>query len=223
METLRLLVVDDHALFRKGLVALLRSQPDLEVVGEADSGEQALKRARETMPDIVLMDIMMPEGNGLEATLRIKEEMPQVKIIILTISETEEDLFEAVKSGAQGYLLKDLEPEDLYRSLRGVFHGEVHISPFMAAKMFNEFTDQSHGYQHHGISGDLLSPREREVLSIVKQGATNRDIAAALFISENTVKNHLSSILDKLHLHNRVQAAAYALEKGLGPTRDMSS
>jgi DNA-binding NarL/FixJ family response regulator len=212
VDRIRILVVDDHVLFRKGLVNLLSGQEDLEVVGEADEGDSALEKARELMPDIVLMDISMPHRDGLEATKRIKAEMPYVRIVVLTVSEAEEDLFQAIKSGAQGYLLKNLEPEELFNLLRGVQRGEAPISPRMATRILKEFTRQRPQEQ---APEDSLTQREREVLGLVVRGATNREIATTLFISENTVKNHLRNILEKLHLQNRVQVVTYALQQGL--------
>lgn len=212
MERTRILAVDDHVLFRKGLVNLLSCQEDMEVVGEADDGMAALEMARTLMPDIILMDIAMPECDGLEATRLIKAEMPYAKIVILTVSEAEGDLFQAIKYGARGYLLKSLEPEELFRLLRGVQLGEAPISPAMAGKIIDEFAARA---AKQPAAEDALTSREREVLELLAWGATNKDMALKLSISENTVKNHLKNILEKLHLQNRVQAAAYAVRQGL--------
>ncbi len=217
MKTIRVLLVDDHALFRSGVAGLLREQPDFELAGEARDGREALERAKDLMPDVILMDVYMPEVGGLEATRKIKESLPYVTIVMLTVSEEEDDLFEAIKAGAHGYLLKNTEPEELLRSLRDVFQGEAPISKRVATKLLDEFARLNRGDSRK--EQDNLSPREREVLEHLTTGATNKEIASSLFVSENTVKNHLKNILEKLHLHNRVHAAAYALRKGLTPDR----
>jgi two-component system nitrate/nitrite response regulator NarL len=212
---IRVLLADDHPLFRKGIASLLREERDFEVVGEAANGREALEKSRDLMPDIVLMDLSMPEMDGLEATRRIKQEMPHVRIVILTIEEEDQSLFEAVKNGAQGYVLKKIEPQALFSTLRGVAQGEASISRLMAAKLMGEFSRQvNHAASAEGRRQEL-SPRERGILDLVAQGKTNKEIASVLAIAENTVKNHLKNILEKLHLENRVQAATYALRKGL--------
>ncbi len=218
MNTIRVLLVDDHSLFRKGVTAALAEQPDIQVVGEAADGLQAVAKARELDPHVVLMDISMPSMDGLEATRRIKAELPQIKIVILTVFEEAQNLFEAIKSGAQGYLLKNVEPRDLVEMLRGVYRGEAPMSQGMAAKILAEFARQPQGADAILRPSASLSAREREVLGLVATGATNKDIAAALGISPSTVKNHLHKILEKLHLENRVQAAAFALREGLAPS-----
>ncbi|MBM3469219.1 MAG: response regulator transcription factor [Armatimonadetes bacterium] len=209
MDKIRVLLADDHALFRRGLASLLASQPDIEVVGEAGDGNEAIERARELMPDVVLMDVRMPGVGGLEATRRLKEEMPYVRIVMLTVSESEDDLFGALKNGAQGYLLKNLDPDDLIACLHQVQRGEAPLAPPMAAKILREFAAPS------PRPGPALTPRERQVLELVAKGDANKEIARHLQISENTVKNHLRNILEKLHLQNRVQAVMYALREGL--------
>jgi two-component system nitrate/nitrite response regulator NarL len=214
MATLEVLLVDDHVLFRKGVASLLSSREDVKVVGEAGNGCEALARARETVPDLILMDVHMPECDGLDAVRAIKHEMPQVKIIMLTVDENDEILFEAVKNGAQGYLLKKLDPQQLFDTLELVARGEVALSPAMMAKVLNEFQKPVTEAGKREVRQDL-TPRETDVLQLVVQGATNKEIADALSITENTVKKHLQSILSKLHLQNRIQAAVYAVRQGL--------
>ena len=214
MSGIRVLLADDHALFRGGVASLLATESDFDVVGQAADGRQAVEMARELMPDVILMDISMPVMDGLEATRRIKAELPYVKIVILTISDGERSLFEAVKSGAQGYLLKMIEPQALCGTLRGVVRGEAPVSRVMAARLLEEFTRQARQTDPVAPAPEL-TVREREVLEQVTRGKSNKEIAAALAISENTVKNHLKNILEKLHLENRVQAATFALREGL--------
>jgi DNA-binding NarL/FixJ family response regulator len=211
---IKILLVDDHTLFRRGIASLLASQSDTEVVGEASDGLEAVDRARELGPDVILMDIRMPGLNGIEAIRRIREEMPGVKVIALTVSDEDEDLFQAIKWGAQGYLLKSLTPEELLKAIRGVMRGEVAISPPLATKILEELSRQmSHrpGPRPHA----RLTPRERGILQLVAGGSSNKEISQALCISESTTRNHLHNILEKLHLHNRVQAAIYARNHGL--------
>lgn len=215
MEPIRILLVDDHVLFRKGLSSLLSEQKDFEVVGEAGSGQEALEKAQELMPDVILMDIYMPGWDGLEATRRIKEALPYVRIVMLTISEEDHNLFEAIKAGAQGYLLKKIEPQELFDMLRGVFHGEAPISRTMAARVLDEFVRQAQRGPEDAKALAKLTSREREVLKLLTQGTSNKEIANQLGISENTVKNHLRNIMEKLHLENRVQAAIYAIREGI--------
>ena len=214
---LRILLVDDHVLFRKGVAALLETRPDIEIVGEAKDGLEAIEAARENIPDVILMDIHMPKCDGLEATRRIKREMPHVKIVMLTVSDEEQHLFEAIKSGAQGYLLKNLEPYQLYDLLESISRGEAPLSGAIATKILKEFTrpNQDSTQQQQAEIIEELTPREAEVLQLVSEGKTNKEIAAILFLSENTVKIHLRNILDKLHLQNRIQVAVYAVRQGL--------
>jgi DNA-binding NarL/FixJ family response regulator len=211
--TLRVFLVDDHALVREGIAGLLEPHRDIEIVGEAENGLEALEKAREVMPDVILMDIEMPTCDGLEATRLIKKEMPYVKIVILTVHDADDRLFEAIRSGAQGYLLKSIGSAELIEMLRGMDRGEAPISRSMASRILEEFVRQD---EAHGLDGELLlTRREREVLQWVARGSSNREIADALVISENTVKNHMRNILSKLHLSNRAQVMAYALRRGL--------
>lgn len=217
-----MLLVDDHELFREGLAGLLAYQDDMQVVGQAANGQQALAKARELMPDVVLMDIDMPVMNGLEATQAIASEMPYIKIVILTVHEEEEKLFQAIKCGAQGYLLKNIRTAEMLEMLRGIAAGEAPISRLMATRLLHEFGRQNQPDTENQPENAVttttedglkqLTLREREVLEMVSQRATNKEIAAALSISEYTVKNHLSNILAKLHLRNRAQAAQALLK-----------
>jgi DNA-binding NarL/FixJ family response regulator len=216
VEKKRILLADDHILFRKGLAQLLNSQPDFLVIGEAGDGLEALEKARTLMPDLILMDVDMPRCDGREATRLIKAELPYVVIVILTVSDDEQDLFAAIKNGAQGYLLKKIDPTDLFEQLRGLARGEAALSRLMANKILREFA-RGEPASSRPTDG-VLTDRERQVLQLVARGLTNREIAEALVIAENTVKNHLRNILTKLHLDNRVQAAAYALRQGLAST-----
>ncbi|MCP4543270.1 MAG: response regulator transcription factor [Chloroflexi bacterium] len=214
MNSLRILLVDDHLLFRKGLARLLDAQPDFEVVGEATDGLEAIEQTQSLRPDLVLMDIRMPDCDGLEATRRIKGQMPNVRVVMLTVSEDEQDLATAVRYGADGYLLKDLLPETLFQYLRGAMLGEVPISRTMTGKLFHQLAQRSRPATQSAISG-ILSARECEVLALIVDGYSNQEIATELGIAHNTVKNHLRSILTKLGVRNRAQAAAYAVSQGL--------
>ena len=217
METIKVLVVDDHALFRRGIAAVLANQEGLEVVGEASDGLEAIQRTKEIVPDVVLMDLNMPNCTGLEATQALQTEMPEVNILVLTISDKEADLFAAIKFGARGYILKDTEPDELVHAIFHIARGGVIVSPLMATKLLTEFKDLRAGVEWESAreADSVLSPREGEVLQLVAQGATNKEIGDSLFISESTVKTHLKSIMEKLHLANRSQAAAYAVQRGL--------
>jgi DNA-binding NarL/FixJ family response regulator len=224
MTPLRILLVDDHKLFRRGIELLLASHEGFEVVGSAGDGLEAIALARKTEPDLILMDVEMPRCNGLEAVRQIKSEMPHVKVAMLTVSDDSDDLFDAIKSGAQGYLLKDIEPDQLVDMLEGVRHGEAPLSGLMAARILDEFSRaapvaRSVADQESAVlAGDAapgLTEREIEVLELVVAGRSNTEIAKDLFITTYTVKNHLSNILSKLHLQNRVQLAVYAVRQRL--------
>lgn len=209
---MKVLLVDDHVLVRNGIASLLMAN-NIEVVGEAGDGFEAREKARALQPDIILMDIQMPRCNGLEATRLIKAEMPQIKIIILTVSDDDDDLFEAIKSGASGYLLKNIKAEEFFTLLAGVARGEVAIPPLLATRIIEEFARQA----IREASGSELTGRETEVLALVAQGDSNKEIATTLDITESTVKYHLRNIMEKLHLRNRAQVAAYAVSKGIIP------
>ncbi len=222
MDVIKLLVVDDHALFRRGITTVLENQEGLEVVGEAIDGLEAIEKAEKLAPDVILMDLNMPHCNGLEATQALQASMPRVNIIILTVSDNESDLFAAMKFGAKGYILKNTEPEELIQAIFHIAQGGAIISPLMATKLLSEFKNlgtRTVIKSTQEADADL-SPREGEVLKLVAQGATNKEIADSLFISENTVKTHLRNIMDKLHLANRSQAAAYAVRRGLFPYKE---
>ena len=216
---MRVLLADDHALFRAGIASLLKAW-GMETVGQAANGLEALAQARTLRPDLILMDIGMSPCNGLEATRLIKAELPETRIVIVTVSDDDDDLFEAVKSGAEGYLLKDISEEELARTLTGIAAGEPALSPGLAVKILDEFARLSREDPAKEAKSDGLTPREREVLELVVTGATNREIAAALYISENTVGFHVKHILAKLHLKNRAQAVAYAIRSGLVTAED---
>ena len=214
-EPLRVLLVDDHVLFRKGVEAVLATRAEFEVVGEASTGHEAVEMARQTTPDVILMDIAMPECSGLEATREIKREMPGIKILILTVSEDDRDLFEAIKCGAQGYLVKNLKAHLLFDTLDALARGEMPLSAVMATKILHEFQQPAGASGPSPEAVEPLTPREIEVLELIVEGQSNKEIAEALVISESTVKNHLRNILEKLHLRNRIQAAVYAVRQGL--------
>ncbi|MEP6697588.1 MAG: response regulator transcription factor [Pseudonocardiales bacterium] len=216
LEPIRVLVVDDHALFRRGLEMVLEQEPDIEVVGEAGDGAQAVQKSIETAPDIVLMDVRMPKGSGIEACRAIKEAVPSAKIIMLTISDEELDLYEAIKAGATGYLLKEISIEEVASAIRAVQNGQSLISPSMASKLLTEFAIMvKRGDEKEQVPTPRLTDREMEVLRLVARGMNNRDIAKDLFISENTVKNHVRNILEKLQLHSRMEAVVYAVREKL--------
>lgn len=214
MKAVRILLVDDHSLFRTGLRKLFEKERGFQVIDEASDGKQAFKKAKELKPDVVLMDIHMPGGDGIEATRRIRESLPSTKVVMLTAFEEDKKLFEAIKNGAHGYLLKNVHPNALFDTLRGIFHGEAAISRTTAAKILSEFALQTQ-HRYTETHQEELSERETDVLKLIAKGITNKEIGSKLHIAENTVKNHLKNILGKLHLENRVQAATFALEKGI--------
>jgi DNA-binding NarL/FixJ family response regulator len=208
---MRILIADDHALFRDGLRSLLVAQGH-DVIGEAKNGREAVALARETKPDMVLMDLSMPEVDGLAATKLITAEMPDIKVIILTASESDETLFEAIKSGAQGYLLKNLEADDFFSLLDRAANGEPALTPLLARKLLVEFAKPAPVAAT--AEEEPLTAREREVLELMVEGVvSNRKLAKRLDLSENTVKFHVRNILDKLRLHNRAEVVGYTLRQ----------
>ncbi|HMF04651.1 MAG TPA: response regulator transcription factor [Acidimicrobiia bacterium] len=215
-EAIRVVIVDDHALFRRGLDLVLSGEPDIKVVGEAADGIEAVHRAEEMAPDVVVMDVRMPRSTGIEAARRIRERLPDTKVIMLTVSDNEEDLYAAVKAGASGYLLKEISIEELADAVRAVARGHSLISPSMASKLLSEFNAlvQQAEERHRSLLPNLTD-RELDVLKLVAKGLSNREISEELYISENTVKNHVRNILEKLHLHSRMEAVVYAMREKL--------
>ncbi|MCG3209918.1 MAG: Transcriptional regulatory protein LiaR [Anaerolineae bacterium] len=218
MKKIRVLLADDHQLFREGLATILNYQPDFEVVGEASDGLEVVVKAQQLMPDLILMDVTMPGCDGLEATQEIKNKMPTVAIVMLTVRDENEKLFDAIKSGAQGYLLKNIRSPDLIQLLRGAVEGEAAITPALGGRMLEEFRRMSQQVQHlPDDSRVALTSREQEVLVCAAEGATDQEIAERLTVSIHTVKTHMRNILAKLHLGHRHEAALYAMRAGLIP------
>jgi two-component system NarL family response regulator len=215
-DAIRVIICDDHALFRRGLTMVLESEDGIEVVGEAEDGADAVARAEELAPDVVLMDVRMPNISGIEATRAIADIVPTAKILMLTVSDEEADLYEAIKAGATGYLLKEISIEEVATAIHAVMGGQSLISPSMASKLLSEFTNLAKKVdERQAVPTPRLTDRELEVLKLVAQGLTNREIASELFISDNTVKNHVRNILEKLHLHSRMEAVVYAVREKL--------
>lgn len=215
-DDIRVMICDDHALFRRGLIMVLEAEDDIDVVAEAEDGEDAVEKAVEFVPDVVLMDVRMPGVDGIEATRRIAEKVPTAKILMLTVSDEEEDLYEAIKAGATGYLLKEVSIEEVAPAARAVVAGQSLISPSMASKLLGEFSNLAkRAEERSSVPTPRLTERELEVLRLVAQGKSNREIAGDLYISENTVKNHVRNILEKLHLHTRMEAVMYAVREKL--------
>jgi DNA-binding NarL/FixJ family response regulator len=218
MQKIRVLIADDHTLLRRGLAVVLGDEDDIEVVGEAGDGAEALRRAEELAPDIVLLDVRMPETDGLAACAAIRRAVPTAKVVMLTSSDSDADLYEAVKSGASGYLLKNILPFEIPAALRAVQRGESQISPTMAAKLLTEFAALAKSAEAPPpvpVAAPKLTDREMQVLTLVATGMNNREIAKQLFITENTVKNHVRNILEKLQLHSRMEAVVYAVREKL--------
>jgi len=215
-DKIRVLVADDHAIVRKGICALLATEPGIEVVGEAGDGHDAIAKAQRLQPDVILMDLVMPGMDGLEATRCLTSCQPATRILVLTSFHGDDKVFPAIKAGAQGYLLKDSGPEELLRSIEQVYRGESSLHPSIARKLLQELAKPP----AQESQADALTEREIEVLRLVAQGQSNREISDQLTISEATVRTHVSNILSKLNLCSRTQAALYALREGLASLRD---
>lgn len=210
-NTIRILIVDDHPVVREGISAMLAREPDLQVVGEARDGMDALDKARQLRPDVVLMDLQMPRLDGAEAIRRIRSDDPSINFIVLTTFDSDEFIFKGIEAGARGYLLKDAPRDDLFRAVRAVYRGESLIQPAVATKLLNRFAELS----RRGPAEDTLSAREIEVLQLMSRGAPNKEIARRLFISESTVKTHVTNIFQKLGANDRTEAVTIALQRGL--------
>ena len=212
---IKLTIVDDHALFREGLASIVKLEPDIEVAGMAGSVQEAIEVIRAVEPDVVLMDFTLPDGTGADATRKVLNEHPDCKIIFLTMSDHDDDLFAAIRSGAKGYLLKNLSPSKLVTTIRSVQQGESALSRTMTARLMEELSRTKEPEQQGDVALAKLTRREMDVLVELVAGITNREIAEKLYLSENTVKYHVHSILDKLNLSNRRAAAAFAKEHGI--------
>ena len=218
-QPIRVLIADDHAIVRKGIRALLATEPDIEVVGEAQNGKQAISEATKFQPDVILMDLVMPELDGIAAIRHIAANQEQVRILVLTSFATDDKIFPAIKAGALGYLLKDSGPQELVQAIRQVCRGESFLHPLVARKLLDELSQPP----AHPPTPDPLTQREVEVLRLVAQGHSNQEIANELTISDATVRTHVSNILSKLHLASRTQAALYALREGLASLNDSNT
>jgi DNA-binding NarL/FixJ family response regulator len=219
MDGINVLIVDDHTLFRTGIRKMLEAEADMRVVGEASTGREALEQARSLVPDVILMDIKMPDGfstgqalDGIEATRILHREMPHVGIIFCTVFEDDEFVFAGLQAGGRGYILKDDDPETMLRAIRAVAHGESLLGPTIAQKVMRQFSALP-GKQTPLV--DDLTPRELEVLKLIATGLSNKEIAEALVLSEKTVKNHINNIFSKLHVYDRSQAMLFAIRQGL--------
>ncbi len=221
MSNIRVLVVDDHDLFRRGLIEVLEEEPDMDVIGEARNGEEAVEMAGTLNPDLVFMDLNMPSTNGIEATAYITQNWPEMKVLVLTVSEETGDLYHALSVGARGYVLKISSPEEILDALRQVHQGWVVVSPAMAPRFLSDLVQPvSNAREERGLGGAgkkdvVLTIREQEILRLVARGLTNDGIAGELVVSENTVKTHIKNILAKLHMKNRSEAANYANRSGI--------
>ena len=233
-DRIRILLADDQPLFRRAIATLIGEQPELTVVGEAENGLEAVEKAHALKPDLVVMDVQMPVMNGVEAVRLIRDQLPQIKVVMLTVSDSDDHLFDAIRFGAHGYLLKDLRPDQLYDLLRAVMRNETPLSPMIAGRLLAEFREGRRDEARGAGSGDAslvgrirtvasdeaagpgLTRRELEILQLVSDGLSNKEIGVRLSITEGTVKNHVHNALEKLQLDNRIQAAAYVVRQGLG-------
>jgi NarL family two-component system response regulator LiaR len=216
-KAIRILIVDDHSIVRKGIRALLSTEPDIQVIDEAGDGEEAVAKSEALNPDVILMDLMMPKLDGIEATRQISGRQPDVRILVLTSFAADDKVFPAIKAGALGYLLKDSSPEELVQAIRSVNRGEPSLEPSIARKLLLELSHPP----KTDLTEEPLSERELDVLRLIAQGCSNKDIAERLVISEVTVRTHVSNILSKLHLASRTQAALFALKEGLASLDDV--
>ena len=212
---IKVLLVDDHTVVLKGLAFFLSTQEDLELVGEANNGKEALVKVGETTPDVILMDLYMPEMDGVEATAYIKKEYPNVKVIVLTSFSDQAHVLPALRAGASGYILKDVEPDQLVEAIRSAYKGNIQLHPDIANALLSQTLPVEEKEEESSIQVDVLTARENEVLQLLAKGMSNKEIASVLVITEKTVKAHVSSILSKLHLSDRTQAALYAVKNGI--------
>ncbi len=209
MEEIRVLVVDDHALFRRGVIQTINEEPDMSVIGEAETAAAAIERARDLLPDVVLLDIKLPDGSGLSVAATLQRECPYSKIVVLTVVEDDDAVLRALKEGAHGYVLKGVSAEELVQVIRSVYGGGTYVTPSMAGRLLAELTAPSANRTASGLIGELTE-REGAILDLVAQGKTNKEIAAELFLSEKTVKHYMTNVLQKLQVRNRVEAALLA-------------
>jgi len=214
VKKIRIVVADDHTLIRRGIVGLLDAQPDMEVVGEAGATHEALERVAALTPEVVLMDIAMPDGNGIDAARELKKRFPAVQVLMLTVHDREDYLFQALRAGAAGYILKGADVQDLLLAIRTVQRGEVYLYPSLTKKLLGDFLRRAEAGDDRA-SFDNLSEREREVLRLIAQGKTSPEIARLLFLSPHTVQTHRDHIMEKLNLHRKAELIKYAIEKGL--------
>ncbi len=219
MTPIRILIADDHAIVRKGIRVLLATERDLQVVGEAGDGYEAVERAQALEPDVILMDLVMPNMDGIEATRQITAQQPQTRVLVLTSFAADDKVFPAIKAGALGYLLKDSTPQALVQAIHQVYRGEPSLEPTIARKVLTEITAPP----KDPLTQDPLTERELAILRLVAQGHSNREIAERLVIADMTVRTHVSNILGKLHLASRTQAALYALREGIASLEDIKS
>jgi len=211
VEVIKILIVDDHPVVREGIGAMLKREPDFRIIGEASNGNEALEKARELSPDVILMDLRMPEVDGVEAIKRIKTEKPDIKFIILTTYSDDEYIFKGIAAGARAYLLKDAPRDELFKAIRAVSRGESLIQPVVASRLLDKLAELS----NKTSSVEMLSEREIEVLNLMAKGASNKDIADQLSITQSTVKTHITSIFQKLDVTTRTEAVTTALKKGI--------
>ena len=213
MKKIKVVVADDHTILRQGIKALLDNQEEIEVVGEAKDGREAIKAIEELLPDVILMDIAMPGLNGLEATRRIKKKFPKTKVVVLTMHTNEEYIFQILNAGADGYLVKETAFQDLISAINSVHRGEAFMSPSISKKVMTDYIQRAQGEERVGF--DTLTTREREILQLVAEGNSNKKIAEVLFISPKTVETHRAHIMDKLNIHDRAGLIKYAIRKGM--------